>query len=240
MIEYISSYDDKKYGYIFITLTQRNVKGYELAGEIDTVIKAYHELMRITNVKDALEGSMRTLEVTYNEKDDTYHPHIHIFACVDEEKYFRRRKHSLYITNVDLRQYWRRSLRKVAGAERYPDSAVMSIKIQEVRNKYSDEQNADVSQYKAICEACKYPTKPIKWRAIPKEMRADVLSTIDGALKGRRLIGYMGVFKEAKNVLFKDDNVEGEKSDLNDYYTDVDVRTMVYVWRNGLYIPYKD
>jgi hypothetical protein len=64
----------------FVTLTRPNVKGRQLKSEIRKLQTAFTRIknnMQSKNYGIKIQG-MRKLEVTYNEKSDTYHPHFHI------------------------------------------------------------------------------------------------------------------------------------------------------------------
>jgi len=63
----------------FVTLTRPNVKAADLKNEIEHLLADFRLLtkqMRVTE-KKPLYG-IRKLEVTYNHKEDTYHPHFHL------------------------------------------------------------------------------------------------------------------------------------------------------------------
>lgn len=69
----------------FLTLTRPNVKGDELEQEIESLTKAMRLLtkqMRVT-AQTPLYG-LRKLEVTYNYREDTYHPHFHLIIEGEE------------------------------------------------------------------------------------------------------------------------------------------------------------
>lgn len=69
----------------FVTLTRPNVKAEELEQEIEDLVKAMRLLtkqMRVTANKP-LYG-LRKLEVTYNHREDTYHPHFHLIIEGEE------------------------------------------------------------------------------------------------------------------------------------------------------------
>lgn len=63
----------------FTTLTIRNVKADELKKAIEKMIKQLSNLIRVLREKKGIKLSgIRKLEITYNSKEDTYHPHFHI------------------------------------------------------------------------------------------------------------------------------------------------------------------
>ena len=66
--------------FAFITLTVRNCKNSTLRPTIDWMNAAWREMTRRNPWKKTYCGYYRTLEVTYNEEQDTYHPHFHTIA----------------------------------------------------------------------------------------------------------------------------------------------------------------
>jgi hypothetical protein len=60
----------------FITLSCKNVKGEELRGEIGRLLHTFGLCIRRAKRKMDVVG-VRKIEVTYNAKEDTFHPHIH-------------------------------------------------------------------------------------------------------------------------------------------------------------------
>lgn len=70
----------------FVTLTRPNVKGRELKSEVKKLIKTFQKIkdtMR-KNHGVKLQG-IRKLEVTYNQIEDTFHPHFHFIQQGKEE-----------------------------------------------------------------------------------------------------------------------------------------------------------
>lgn len=82
----------------FVTLTQPNVKAEDLRQELTNIIKSFTKILRnnTQNYKLDIKGT-RNLEITYNAKDDTYHPHLH---CVVNSK-----EAAEYIKNSWLKQF---------------------------------------------------------------------------------------------------------------------------------------
>ena len=72
----------------FVTLTRPNVKENELRKEIELIVKRISNIVRILREKRKINISgIRKIEVTYNAKTDTYHPHLHILCNEDYGKY---------------------------------------------------------------------------------------------------------------------------------------------------------
>lgn len=79
----------ENYNPYLLTLTVPNVKGCELKSEIEKMNKSFNRFFKAFSqpigkgehgFKDRLiffEGALKVLEITYNKKTDTYHPHFH-------------------------------------------------------------------------------------------------------------------------------------------------------------------
>ena len=72
--------------YLFLTLTVRICPGDKLGDTLGELTKAWHRLVMHRQVKRAIKGWYRALEVTRNtgggEWHGTYHPHIHAVLAV--------------------------------------------------------------------------------------------------------------------------------------------------------------
>jgi|SRR5210317_1103943 hypothetical protein len=68
---------EKKY---FVTLTAPNVKGHNLRSEIMRYQKIFRLCWMSLKRKKLDVKMVRSMEITYNEKRDDYHPHIHLIV----------------------------------------------------------------------------------------------------------------------------------------------------------------
>jgi hypothetical protein len=68
----------------FVTLTRRSISKKELHQTIVGMLTNSTNIIRSINRKYKSEGrkfnGIRKIECTYNDRDDTYHPHFHFFA----------------------------------------------------------------------------------------------------------------------------------------------------------------
>lgn len=115
-MQYLREEENKEF--IFLTLTAPNVTAGELNEEIQHYNKSFKRLMERKEVKAAVKGYVRKLEVTYDGKEfiteymykhrtnyykkrglnigdknpnyDTYHPHFHVVLAVDKH-YFNNK-----------------------------------------------------------------------------------------------------------------------------------------------------
>jgi hypothetical protein len=63
----------------FTTLTIKNVKAEKLAETIEKMLKDISNIIRVLRERKKINISgIRKIEITYNAKMDTYHPHFHI------------------------------------------------------------------------------------------------------------------------------------------------------------------
>lgn len=191
--------EEPKGRFLFLTLTVKNVPGKELNQTISELTKSFDRLFKRVKVQKNLIGYLRSVEVTHNEKENTYHPHIHVLLMV-RSSYF---KGGSYITQSEWGEMWAKSLK----VDYTPRVDIRAVK----------EQGKGLRG--AILETAKYPTKPIELDL----SNAQVVDDLYNGLYRKRQLGYGGLFKEIKKRLALDDVENGnlvqtsdEKSDLSD------------------------
>ena len=113
----------------FITLTIKNVQGQHLKKTILYMNKAFSGFVRA----EKMGNFYKSVEITYNNKNDTYHPHIHFITD--------RRISKSYLNNAWAKWYGRRS-----GS----NYKWLSCKIEPIKDNFS-----------VSCELNKYITKPM-------------------------------------------------------------------------------
>ena len=81
----------RKSRFIFVTLTVRNPDGEHLAETLDLMNKGFKYITSKSQnfalakkFKESLQGYIKATEITYNSKDNTYHPHIHCIFKSDQ------------------------------------------------------------------------------------------------------------------------------------------------------------
>lgn len=191
--------------FVFITLTAPNVKGEELEQEIREYTKAFSNLTKRKEFIKVNKGFVRKLEVTYNEENNTYHPHLHIIMAVNKS-YFTDKT---YISKKKLLELWK---------ECKKDNTITQVDIKKV----------DTTDRKAILEIAKYSAKDSDYLK-----SQEVFDVFYKALKGKRLLTYTGVFKDAID-LFEEGKLDKYKEvDLTEY-----VYLITYNWNkeNAEYI----
>lgn len=196
---------DKKARFIFLTLTVRNVKGEKLREKIKEMNEAFKWITQKSKnaavskkLKDYILGYMKAVEVTYNHKTDTFHPHFHIILELKPE-YFK----DGYLSQKQWRDMWK----EVMHIDYDPQVDVRTIK------------NATA---KAVAEVAKYPVKLKGLLELDPEQAVEPLIKLKRALQDLRMITFGGDFREYKKLLQLDDvengdlvHIETEKNELN-------------------------
>lgn len=207
---------DQGYKHVFVTLTIRNCNADELT---DTVKKLQYGFRRYRNTVqyiNAVRGAYSAIEITYNEEENSYHPHIHALFTVERD-YFSSHD---YIKHEDLMKAWRKVMRLDYDPQ---------VQIEVVRQK----ENQTITS--ACVELCKYPAKTAELN------RSDVLKTIDYALRGRRIINWYGIVADVRKKLDLDDIEQGNLINTDEAAATAEaaggMEKVVYVWRYGVYTP---
>lgn len=96
------------YRFLFMTLTIKNCEIEDIKKNIDIILQGFHRLFMRRKFKRVIKGLIRSVEITYNEKENTVHPHMHILAVVDKD-YFNNAED--YITHDELMRNWKECCR---------------------------------------------------------------------------------------------------------------------------------
>lgn len=78
-----------EYEFIFLTLTVKNCAAADLPKTVDVLLSGWRYLYnKNKEFKSVICGTFRSLEVTRNKKNGTYHPHLHCILAV-KPSYFK-------------------------------------------------------------------------------------------------------------------------------------------------------
>ena len=169
LMQYLREKENKEF--VFLTLTAPNVKADELSDEIKHYNQSFQRLMQRKEVKAAVKGYVRKLEVTYNKERDDYHPHFHVVLAVNKS-YFTDKNY--YISRDRWLELWQKSTK---------NPLITQVDIRKV--KHTDNK-------KEVSEIAKYSAKDSDYLQNEK-----VFDTFYKTLTGKRLIVYSGLFKDA-------------------------------------------
>ena len=176
---------------------------------ISQLTKSFDRLFKRAKVQRNLLGYLRSVEVTHNGKDKTYHPHIHVLMMV-KPNYFSGRGNN-YITQKEWGAMWFQSLKV---------SYKPMIDIRTVKETGKGLRGA-------VLETAKYPTKPIKLDVENKQVVDDLYN----GLYRKRQLGYGGLFKTIKKQLALDDAENGDLVHTSDDKENISKGTeIVAIW----------
>jgi plasmid rolling circle replication initiator protein Rep len=186
-----------------------------------------------------IKDYIRTVEVTFNNKAQTWHPHIHVLAFVPKEYFSKDNKN--YISQAQLAEYWQHACKldykPVVDIRRCYDKNGTKERIK------FDSDIKEMSLAGAIFETAKYCVKPLQIFSNSFDDYADenaleekkqkintnikeVVRELDEALSGRRLRALGGKLKEiAKKLKFDNDE---NKKDLIHNDDDVSIDKVIY------------
>lgn len=207
------------YEFLFLTLTVRNCSADELPQTVQALYDGWRYLYhKNKEFRSVIEGTFRSLEVTRNKKDGSYHPHLHCILAV-KPSYFKKG----YITQKRWSELWQQA----CGLDY--DPIVHIEKVKDTGSGISD----------AVAEASKYPTKSSDFLDGHDVKRsAEYAASFLEALAGRRLCGWTGIFAEIRKQLNLDDCENGDLVVTDDDVIREDVACMIvrYSWRAGAYV----
>ncbi|WP_045850785.1 protein rep [Domibacillus enclensis] len=222
--------------WVFLTLTVKNVSGPELDETIRHMFQSWQRLSQRKVFKDNVKGWFRALEVTRSNSDGSYHPHIHVLLAVTAG-YFAGKN---YVRKEKWRVLWQEALR----SDYMPVVDIRKVKVkrnpnQEAETLKSEEQKRALEA--AILETAKYPVKPASY-AVPGNRQGtdDAVRHLDRALRGKRMIAFGGVLKQAQQKWNNENNGEaetltdGEKKECQCATCGSNMLEHLYTWNIGL------
>ena len=202
MMQYIKQQENKEF--IFLTLTTPNVNSDELENEIKGYNNSFRKLIKRKKVDSVIKGYVRKLEITYNKKRDDYNPHFHVLIAVNKS-YFTDKRY--YISQKEWLNLWR----DVTGM---PE--ITQVRVQKIKQNNNKE----------LYEMAKYSGKDSNYLINQK-----VFDAFYKSLKGKQILVYSGLFKDARKKL--------KNGDL-DYLKEVDpteyIYQIFYVWNQKEYL----
>lgn len=202
MMQYIKQQENKEF--IFLTLTTPNVMSDELENEIKRYNNSFRKLIKRKKVGSVIKGYVRKLEITYNKKRDDYNPHFHVLIAVNKS-YFTDKRY--YISQQEWLDLWR----DVTGI-----SEITQVQVQKIRQNNNKE----------LYEMAKYSGKDSDYL-----INQQVFDAFYKSLKGKQVLVYSGLFKEAKKKL--------KNGDL-DYLKEIDpteyIYQIFYIWKQKEYL----
>lgn len=215
-----------KYDYIFLTLTIKNCIPEELENSINLISNSFMNMIRGNKkIKSICKGYFRAIEVTYNKKENTYHPHIHCIVVVEKDYFSRWNKN--YIKTEEWSELWGKYLK----VDYLPIVDVRKVTSKNYKNS-------------AVAEISKYTVKSkdiiIKNRKgdINKDLTDKNVLVLHNSLKNKRLITFGGIMKELHKKLnledLNKDDVDLVNTDVADNDNLLNYIILKYKWCVGI------
>lgn len=183
----VSSIKDN-YKFVFVTLTVKNCSADKLSSTIKLLNKSYTKLMRRKRM-GFVKGAFKALEITYNNKDKSFHPHLHAIWVVSK-KYFSSDD---YLSTSELVKLWKKSL----GIDYNPICYVERIR------RKNKKKNALSS---AVSEVAKYPVKASDFLKFDEKTNNFVVETLSVALTNVKTFQFYGILSDIRKKLSLSDD----------------------------------
>jgi len=235
--------------FIFLTLTAPNVLKDRLKDENVKYNDSLKKMLKREPLLSVVEGYIRKAEVTYNKEPlitkemwhgdskekinsmgnyfknkglkigdanpnyDTYHTHFHVVIAVNSS-YFKRH----YVEHEEWLRLWQEAMN---------DDSITQVRIQRVKDTKNSSAMAEISKYMA--------------KHSDMNISQEVFDTFYTALKGRQIITFGGVFKDAckSYKLFLKKKGNERKEDVFYQFVEKDntnyVYEMLYHWGHNEY-----
>jgi len=200
---------------LFLTLTQQNCDFDDLINGVDDVLKGWTSLTKHKIFERQIKGYFRALEITYNEKTNSWHPHIHTILLVEQD-YFRK-DNKEYVTTEKWSNLWKCAMKLDYNP------------IVDVRRAYN-------SKRKQVAEVAKYTSKSTDYLKKDLEKTDELVLMLTSALHRRRLFMFGGVMKEVASRLGNEIPGEGDliHVDGDSIRGDVAKLEEIYSWDFGI------
>ena len=214
-----------KYEFIFLTLTIPSCTADELITTLNRMSLGWKYLVRQKRVRSILKGFFKALEITYNDKADTYHPHFHVVLAVPKS-YFKKGD---YIQRDEWLSMWQKAMK---------DSSITQVDIRKARDKHKENIGKTAAERlsSAVAEIAKYAVKSSDYLFADEDLTDKVVSALVPALADRRLCSFGGCFKEAHQALQLDDTENGDLIHIDgELRSDVALQIYRYGWSCGAY-----
>ncbi len=179
-----------------LTLTVKNCDKDALRENIKGLCEGFTRLRKHAAFRRYVLGYARSVELTYNNENGTFHPHIHALLIFESS-------YKAYIKQSEFADMWRTAARlnynpivdiryaysKEVSASELPEAAASSSELPEAAASF----DALAELRNSIVEATKYAIKPGALRALLSDADAASLAQ---QMAGHRLIAYGGIIKE--------------------------------------------
>lgn len=198
----------------FLTLTVQNCKPENLRYTIKKMNEDWNRMLAGRKMKSLLLGWAKSLEITYNEEKNTFHPHFHIIVLFND---FLGEGE----TNMIFRKAWDKACR-------LPYEPITDFRLIESKKESISVDNDNV--FNAILETFKYAVKDHDMENMPLQTFREFVQ----AIQGLRFVSFGGIIKQARQDLGIQDTEEDIENDIElsreKCNCGADLIKMIYQW----------
>lgn len=248
----------KKLRWLFLTLTIRNCEGDKLSETITHMMQSWQRFVQRKEFRAAVIGWFRSLEVTHNIRENSYHPHYHVLLGVPPS-YFKGKD---YLTTERIGEIWKDCLRvdykpivhvRIVKGKRNVEKEMKVLEEKGIEIGEDGFRESELSGA-AVAELAKYATKsedflifneytyknvdrrgkmelvPVVESGIDERRTDEAVAVLDGSLSSRRLLAYGGLLKEVWEELERSGKVRDAEDEMADLvHVDDDTECMCSV-----------
>lgn len=175
----LSEYDISCAG--FLTLTVKNCKPENLRYTIQKMNEDWNRMLAGRKMRELVIGWARSLEVTYNEETNTFHPHFHVIVLFEQ-----------LIPEGELNILFRKAWHHAC---RLPYDPITDFRLIDGTKESTATDNDKI--FKAILETFKYSVKDSELAEMPVPTFRQFVS----AIQGLRFVSFGGIIKKARKEL---------------------------------------
>lgn len=210
-----------------VTLTIQNCDFGNLSQGIDKLIDGFRKLThgnrKISRLfrKGIIAGVFRSIEITYNEDTNTWHPHMHCMFSFTPT-YFTRGN---YLKTHEWSAMWNEA---TGSGEDY----ILDIRMIKNYQKGKNEEVSLQDLQDGIREVAKYCVKGSDFVSPDDlDLTEKKISVLIDALEGRKLYNFTGCFRIAQRILKLDDIESGDLIHTDSTEINEEIATMIRRFR---------
>lgn len=203
ILRVMNDFANQDYDFVFMTFTVPNVLPNNLRSTIQKMNQSFNRMMKYKHFKQ-FHGYIRTLEITYNDKQEA-HPHFHCIFIADKSYFKKTNKLYINAKNHDLSRLWSKA---------HKSDQPLICDLRTIKAKAIGKN----SIRSAVAELAKYITKSADIKKLEKEWFA----IVDEQLYGLRFIA------TSQNIKL-DEDAEQELSEIEWQL----IYTILYKWNRS-------
>jgi plasmid rolling circle replication initiator protein Rep len=189
----------------FTTLTIKNVKAENLAETIEKMLKDISNIIRVLRERKKINISgIRKIEITYNSKMDTYHPHFHIL-------------HNENVGDIIIEEWLKRNPTAKEKGWDWKEKKMVDLQVSKPVTKKDEDDK------KFLNEIFKYATKFVVKDSKDRNIMNVYVPALDNILRALHTKRSVQSFGEIRKLKIAEE--EGEQELLSQEIIDIEEET---------------